>query len=386
MKKIISSILIVFILFNFIFRNSSYSAIDVLAPMDGAEIDIASLITNDSGFLSISSILSTIVDLITGLINLFPLVIHMGMSAVAYNNGKLDGKFSIFQIEDAVFGKIGLFNVNFFNFSDSYELGTENKVIVETDGYIKTIKASVAKFFTITRLIACIISLLILIYVGIRMALASMAEDKAKYKKMLLTWFESALMLFFMQYIISAVLTLGDICSNIIFETKQQSNATSFEYIVIKNTLSVNAAGFEYLKYCLIYWLLVFIQAKFFLFYGRRMITVGFLILIAPLVTITYPIDKMGDGKAQAFSVWFYELLINVLIQPIHALIYLIFMYTAGDIAKYSVFVAAIFLFSLTKVEKVVLQLFNLKNVTSLKPVDEEMKKRRITWIIKQDI
>lgn len=111
--------------------------------------------------------------------------------------------------------------------------------------------------------------------------------------------------------------------------------------------------------------------------YFKRLITVGFLILISPLITITYPIDKMGDGKAQAFSVWFHELAINVFIQPIHALIYLIFMYTAGEIAKKSIIVALVFLLALTKVEKIVLYLFNLKNVTSLKPVDEERKNEK---------
>ena len=109
--------------------------------------------------------------------------------------------------------------------------------------------------------------------------------------------------------------------------------------------------------------------------YFRRVVVVGFLILIAPAVTVTYPIDKAGDGKAQAFAVWFAELVINIMIQPIHAAIYLVFMFTAGEIAKHSILIALLFLLSMTKIEKYVLRLFNLKNVTSLKPVDEERKK-----------
>lgn len=104
------------------------------------------------------------------------------------------------------------------------------------------------------------------------------------------------------------------------------------------------------------------------------MITVGFLILVSPLITVTYSIDKVGDGKAQAFSVWMNELVINVLIQPIHGLIYLIFMYTAGEIAKLSMWIALAFLLGLTKFEKIILQLFNLRNVVSLRPVDEQRK------------
>ena len=117
------------------------------------------------------------------------------------------------------------------------------------------------------------------------------------------------------------------------------------------------------------------VQIKFFLSYFRRVIVVGFLILISPIVTITYPIDKIGDNKAQAFWVWFNELAINIFIQPIHAFIYLVFMFTAGEIAKYSLLVATIFLYGMTKVEKLVLHLFNPRNVISLKPVDDEKNK-----------
>ncbi len=63
----------------------------------------------------------------------------------------------------------------------------------------------------------------------------------------------------------------------------------------------------------------------FFLFYLKRMITVGFLIIIAPLITITYSIDKIGDGKAQALNAWLKEISYNVLIQPFHCVIYLAF-------------------------------------------------------------
>ena len=48
--------------------------------------------------------------------------------------------------------------------------------------------------------------------------------------------------------------------------------------------------------------------------YIKRMITVAFLILISPIITITYSIDKAGNGKAEAFSTWLREFLHNVLI------------------------------------------------------------------------
>ena len=44
----------------------------------------------------------------------------------------------------------------------------------------------------------------------------------------------------------------------------------------------------------------------------KRSIKMAFLTLMAPLVTLTYAIDKMGDGKAQAFNSWLKELLENI--------------------------------------------------------------------------
>lgn len=289
----------------------------------------------------------------------------------------------MFTIEKTVFNEIGLFNINYFNFENTYQIGTgsNEKTIQVKSPIIKRVKQSIAKFYIILRLMAIALSLIILIYVGIRMALSTVASDKAKYKQMLIAWVESIVILFTMQYIISLVMNIGQMFGNIIYDLKCILNSggdASFETDIMDNLTSfmLGSSGWSYALNSIIYWFLIFIQTKFFLSYFKRIITVGFLILIAPIVTITYPIDKIGDGKAQAFTVWFSELSVNIFIQPIHALIYLVFMYTAGEIAKYSMLVALLFLLSLTKVEKVVLQLFNLRNVVSLRPVEDERKKK----------
>ena len=53
------------------------------------------------------------------------------------------------------------------------------------------------------------------------------------------------------------------------------------------------------------------------------MMTIAFLITIAPLVTITYSIDKIGDGKSQALNAWLKEFSYTILIQPFHCITYL---------------------------------------------------------------
>ena len=197
---------------------------------------------------------------------------------------------------------------------------------------------------------------------------------------MLIAWIESIVLLFAMQYIISFIISAGKLFGDLMYSLRCIMDANgelSFEteILAMMDVGLLQYTGWSYVGYSIAFWFLIYVQTKFFLMYFKRVITVGFLILISPIITITYPIDKVGDGKAQGFTIWSHELILNVLIQPIQALIYLVFMYTAGEIAKISMWVALAFLLGLTKFEKIILQLFNLRNVVSLKPVDEQRKK-----------
>lgn len=396
MKKIVSSLLIVMVLFNFIFCSDTYAEMsfqgadtitdESITGKDQEKLINEGKVEDKSGMLGgeqkiIPDLLGSIFEAIAGTLaivaNLYPLLMQCGMSIVCGTNG-------LFTIEKAVFNEIGLFNINYFNFDKTYEIGDSgNKKVVEMDSSITTsVKKSVAKFFIILRLLAIALSLLILIYVGIRMAISTVASDKTKYKQMLMAWIEGMVLLFLMQYIIIIIINIGEIFGNVIYNMKCNlidNGEIGFEAELIDTMQKslLGKAGWNFVANIIPYWFLVFIQTKFFLSYFKRLITVGFLILISPIITVIYPIDKVGDGKAQAFSVWFNELAMNVFIQPIHALIYLVFIYTAGEIAKHSMIVALVFLLALTKVEKMVLYLFNLRNVTSLRPVDEERKKEK---------
>ena len=80
--------------------------------------------------------------------------------------------------------------------------------------------------------------------------------------------------------------------------------------------MAVTRAGYN-----VIYVVLVIYTIIFCFTYLKRVIYMAFLTIIAPLVAITYPIDKMNDGKAQAFDMWFKEYLFNLLIQPMHLIL-----------------------------------------------------------------
>lgn len=124
--------------------------------------------------------------------------------------------------------------------------------------------------------------------------------------------------------------------------------------------------GMTVAAYSIAFWLLIFTEFKFFMMYVKRFFAVSFLIVISPLITITYSIDKAGDGKAQAFSAWFKEYLTNILIQPLQAMLYLVFVFSINEIATKAPIVGIIFLLSLTRAEKIVKTIFNLRELSSI--------------------
>ena len=75
-------------------------------------------------------------------------------------------------------------------------------------------------------------------------------------------------------------------------------------------------------------------QIKFLLMYLKRFFVISFLVIISPLVTVTYSIDKVGDGKAQAFQILLKELIMNVMLQPMHLFLYAVLMGFATNIIR----------------------------------------------------
>lgn len=124
----------------------------------------------------------------------------------------------------------------------------------------------------------------------------------------------------------------------------------------------------------IVYGALVVANLAMVLTYVKRTIVLGFLIIIAPLITITYSIDKMGDGKSQALNTWMREFIFTVIIQPFHCIIYLVFYssmintldvnsvgdaFGANDLGKL-VFAAASAFFML-KAEGIVKKIFGIQ-------------------------
>ena len=89
--------------------------------------------------------------------------------------------------------------------------------------------------------------------------------------------------------------------------------------------------------------------------------------VIGTIITMMFSIDKVKDGSAQTFEKWIKELMVNIFIQPIHAILYVIFIASAGEIAKVAPLLAIIFFAGISRGEKIVKDIFDIRNMTTIK-------------------
>ena len=77
--------------------------------------------------------------------------------------------------------------------------------------------------------------------------------------------------------------------------------------IMIAQEIANEVDGGVALAKTIMYASIVILTITFTFQYLKRVIFMAFYTLIAPLITLTYPLDKIKDGQAQAFSMWIKE-------------------------------------------------------------------------------
>ena len=302
---------------------------------------------------------------------LIPDAISRLLSAVALGNrANMEDNEQIsefFTIGDLLTNKYPLFNINVFEDTPS---GPNSELS-------NTIKDNVSVWYVTIRNIAAVACAITLLYVGIRVAIASTAEDSAKYKKMLMSWLVGAILLFFMHYLVIAIIKVSELFTNFIINSiGDNANITEMEVEMLTKIPddTAKAEGWGKLIYLVMNFVLVFYELKFFIMYLFRVLNIFILIIVSPLMCVTYPIDSIGDGRAQGFNNWFRRILMEILIQPIHLVIYVVFIYSAGEIAKEAPFIGIIFIIALDYSERIVKSAFKIKG-KGLKDIKMPWKK-----------
>lgn len=243
-------------------------------------------------------------------------------AGVAYIDGTIDGgDTSTITPFDILFNttekpKVKIVNINVFDIS-------------EPESITGKIRIGIATWYYVLRVIATAILLVILIYVGIRMAITTIASDKAMYSKMLIDWITSLALIFLLQYIILFTFYVNDALVEAMSGVAEGAN---IDEAIEQLREEATAFGYKGIGAAAVYFILVTQTIGLLISYINRMLKVSFLIIIAPLITLTYSIDKMGDGKAQALGTWLKEFVFTVLMQPFHCIIYMIMVSTSLEL------------------------------------------------------
>lgn len=288
-----------------------------------------------------------------------PDYVSEGMQGVADIGGKVQLNVSSeanVTVENIVYNKIPILDINFFNFESA------GGSVVDENGIIYIIKENVAMWYYIFRILAIVIMLLVLIYIGIRMAFSTVAEKKAVYKQMLVSWIAGFLLVFAINYIMYAVIQVNEMFINWIIPKYETGQEISLYESVRSKAYELKAStGFAGM---IMYIILVYYGVRFLLVYFKRFLTVMILALLSPFVAVSYAIQKVsknGRGKGEIYGNWFKDFTYTVLLQSIHALIYTIFIQTILDLTETSligIFISFIFLNFMVKVDPIMRKIF----------------------------
>lgn len=281
-------------------------------------------------------------------------------------------------------GRISALNANFFKTSDDYSdlMGGTNKSIVNK------LKDVVSQWYVAIRNIAIVGLMSVLIYMGIRIVISSNSNDKAKYKQMLVDWLVALCLIFFMHYIMAFAMTMSEQVTSMI---AGESTNGPFSQCIIKlydekdangdyqvianrqwksNFINVARMKMQYdnattkLGYTSIYICLSVYTAYFTIVYLKRLLMLAFYTMIAPMVALTYPIDKVKDGKAQAFNFWFKDYTFYAFLPVLHMLLYRILVQSALDLAAQNMIYAIVAMAFIVPAEKIFKKMFNISGNT----------------------
>ena len=277
-----------------------------------------------------------------------------------------------YNIEKIIFNGVPILDINFFSNTAGGQAVAENSAI----GLIRN---TVATWYVSFRNLVIIAMAAIIIYIGIRMALSTIPQGKAKYKRMLIGWVQALVIIFVihmvMILIINANNNVVDIFQNSLYriddlvtaEGAEDANETSI-YDTIRTRAYDPRISIAF-PAVIIYMVLIITWLRFLWVYAKRSFTILILVVIAPFIGAKYAIDSASGKKGTSFSSWLYDFTFNVLIQTVHAIVYVVIMSSVINFAFDSIIgfiVALIFLNFMLSADEIFRSIFNFSGRSSL--------------------
>ncbi len=273
-----------------------------------------------------------------------------------------------FTLDKLFFGDIELLDANFFNIKeDGTDLNTN-------------VKKNVAQWYLMMAMIAIIMLLGILIYLALNMVLVYAGvrtpQKHANIKQTMINLLISLAMIFLLPVILVIIANLNDalikLFNNIrvslingLAEKNFEIHLRGINYVLpgLNNTVQ----GITFI-------LLIIIYMRFIIVYLKRFYTLGFLTIIAPLITVTYALDKLKDDKSQVLGKFYREYFYAYFIQTLHAFMFILYLGGLGAIASTSPIFGLAFLAMFGRVEKIIKGVFDSRDLIAIRSSAEVLK------------
>ena len=257
----------------------------------------------------------------------------------------------------------------------------------DKDSVMNVIKLTIARWYYVFRYFSIVFMLIVLIFLGIKLAISSIAEEKAKYKRMLVDWIVGFVIIFGIHYFMAGVLMLNDICLSAIenfsinlaeklLKTTDYSLTGASLYETIRTrayefSIGIGTSGM------VMYMVLVYYTFRFILIYFKRFFTILILTIMAPIAALSYAFTKVNSGKAQILGKWAQEYTFNIFLQSIHALMYGCFVTVALTLSDDSIagfILALVMLNFMLKAEKIFRKIFKISGKLLDDNADKDIK------------
>ena len=308
--KLLVSVLIVLTLANFI------SAINVDMNYSFATTDEGEERTNGLLERFINNIAKALFDFVKGLI-LAPFRAARSINYLLASSGGVTGGTPTAEISpfDIFFNRFTLLDANIFSTTD------RDGNALDPDSVVYKIRTNAAVWYYAIRTLSIgVISIMLLWNLLRSISKNTTAEQKSIAKSSLTDWVLSFALVMFMHIIVIIVLNFNDLLLDGIQSFTPFANTKDFfdalENAVFSTNLVLGIA-------CLIVYALLNWQTfKYILIYIQRFLTIVLLVMISPIIPVTYSTDKMRGGRGGALNNWLKELIFNVFIQTLHAIIY----------------------------------------------------------------
>lgn len=382
-------------------------------------------------FSAISDIFELIMNIIiymirmqiVGWANLAELLIQtcvLGISGNNSNNSFVDGFFSPnatsasgarLTVESIFFNQVPILDANFFNFETAggYSLRLkkeENSAIdnilqngsnqddseqteetpIDKENVVYQLRKNLATWYVLVRNLSIAVMLFILLYLGIRLAITSSSEKKANYKKLLVSWCIGLCVVFFIHLFMYMVFQINDILVGIcdgwsksaaheeVSELLQKS--ASNQELNLYDAIRIKAYAFNWregVPGTIIYIFLIYLLFRFLVIYLKRYFTIYILAISGSFMGVKYALEGIAGKKTGSLNKWLKDFSFNVLLQTVHAFLYVLFMAVALSVSQESLagaVVGLVILNFMLKSDKIIVKIFGLDKAGSLAEVN----------------